>query len=534
MTSYGPRTAALALTLLAVSLVPGLGAIGPPPTHAIGSPPAGSVGDPLDRRPPGPMDLEAQDRTPRFEPIQPELFAEGGAFANAWADVDLDGDLDLFVGFGTTPSRLYFNDGGRFTDNGREWALGDPRPVRAAAWGDFDADGDSDLLIGAAPGGSSVLSLLRNDRNRLRDITDTVGLLVSDGAVRQVVWVDVDADEDLDLFVAFRDRANALFRNDAGKFVDVAPEVGLADTRRSVGAIWLDYDNDGDLDLVVANMDGDANGLFRNDAGKFTDVADAAGIAWGGRAPRQGTNGSVRVCAADVNVDGRLDLIFANYGTNGLFLGRDGGKFEDAGKAWGLSTDGRHDTCIAGDIDNDGREDLYINGTVTGGISYRDYLWRNGGAAFTDATPPNILAFQASHGAQFADYDNDGDLDLAISGSRADATHSVLRNMLPEAAARRSITVRVVNAAGQATRAGAVVRVYAAGTRRLLATRLVDSGSGYNSQNDMPVHVGLATMAPVDVEVQWPAAGKIASTALRAVDAAKQRSVTIGIVSAKY
>src|SRR5688500_8094428 len=118
--------------------------------------------------------LAVQGGTPRLEAIQPEVFAEGGAFANAWADVDLDGDLDLFVGFGTTPSRLYLNDGGKFTDNGREWALGDPRPVRAAAWGGVDAAGDADLLIGVATGGPSVLSLLRNDRNRLRDITDTV------------------------------------------------------------------------------------------------------------------------------------------------------------------------------------------------------------------------------------------------------------------------------------------------------------------------------------------------------------------------
>lgn len=465
----------------------------------------------------------------KFEAIQPELFAEGGAFANAWADVDGDGDLDLFVGFGTTPSRLYLNDAGRFADQGREWALGDPRPVRASAFGDYDADGDPDLLIGAAPGGASVISLLRNDRNRFRDITDTVGLLVDDGAVRQVSWIDVDADEDLDLFVAFRDRANALYRNDAGKFVDVAAAVGLADTRRTVGAIWLDYDEDGDLDLVVANMDGDANGLFRNDGGKFTDVAETAGMAWGGRAARQSSNGSVRVCAGDVNNDGRLDLVFANYGPNGLFLGQGGGRFEDAGKSWGLATDGRHDTCVVGDLDNDGREDIYINGTVTGGISYRDYVWRNGGAKFADATPSNVQSFQASHGAQLADYDGDGDLDLAISGSRADATHSVLRNLLPEAAARRSLAIRVVNAMGQTTRAGAVVRVYAAGTRRLIATRLVDSGSGYNSQNDMPVHVGLAALAPVDIEVSWPAAGKMVTGALRAVDPAKQRAVSVSV-----
>ena len=79
-------------------------------------------------------------------------------------------------------------------------------------------------------------------------------------------------------------------------------------------------DEDGDLDVAVANMDGDANGLFRNDGGRFTDVAEAAGVAWGGRAPNETANGTVRVCAADVDGDGRLDLFAANYGPHGLFL----------------------------------------------------------------------------------------------------------------------------------------------------------------------------------------------------------------------
>src|SRR5690606_2475942 len=124
------------------------------------------------------------------------------------------------------------------------------------------------------------------------------------------------------LFVAFRDRANALFRNDGGRFTDVAAETGLADTRRSVGAVWFDGDEDGDLDLVVGNMDGDANGFFRNDGGLFTDVADSAGIAWGGRASAEPTHGTVRPCAADVDGDGRMELFCANYGPNGLFLNR--------------------------------------------------------------------------------------------------------------------------------------------------------------------------------------------------------------------
>jgi hypothetical protein len=129
--------------------------------------------------------------------------------------------------------------------------------------------------------------------------------MVAAGAVRQPAWIDFDGDSDLDLFVAFRDRANALFRNDAGKFTDIAGDIGLADTRRTVGAVWFDVEQDGDLDLAVANMDGDANGLFRNDKGRVTDIAKSAGVMWGGRTASDKGNGTVRVCAADVDNDGR-------------------------------------------------------------------------------------------------------------------------------------------------------------------------------------------------------------------------------------
>jgi hypothetical protein len=84
----------------------------------------------------------------------------------------------------------------------------------------------------------------------------------------------------------------------------------------------------------------------------------------------------------------------------------------------------------------------------------------------------------------------------------------VLANVLPDSVARRSLSIRVLDGRGRATRAGAEVRVYAAGTRRVLATRLVDAGSGYDAQSDVPVHIGLPTSGPVDIEVAWPAAGQ--------------------------
>ena len=459
-----------------------------------------------------------KDVPPAFTWERGGVMATGTTLTNAAADFDGDGDLDLFVGFNGAANRLYRNDGApnaHFEDVAPAAGVADARATRSAAWADYDADGDPDLMLGFAPGPASVLKLYRNDSGRFTDVTAEAGLRRDSAGVRQFSWIDIDGDDDLDLFVALRDRPNVLYRNDGGRFTDVAASLGLADTRRSVGAVWFDYEEDGDLDLYVANQDGDANGLFRNDGGRFTDVAVAAGAAWGGRLPDDPTNGTVRPCAADVDGDGRLDLFAANYGRNGLLLNRGQGRFEDVSREWGIDLDARYDACAFSDFDHDGRIDLYVNGTVTGGISYRDALFRNTGQRFVEVTPDSVAALQADHGAQWVDFDGDGAEDLALTGARPDGMHYILRN--GTVAAPRSIKVRVLDSRGRATRAGAEVHVYAAGTRRLLATRLVDTGSGYNAQNDIPVQVGLPALDPVDVEVTWPANGRRQITVVRGV-----------------
>jgi len=455
---------------------------------------------------------------PGFRPVQPDLFAAGGTFTNAVADFDGDGDLDLFVGFNGAANRLYRNDDGVFTDVAATLGLAGTRPTRAAAWGDYDGDGDADLLLGFTPAGGPVLGLLRNDGARFTDVTGDAGLRLDSAAVRQTAWIDVDDDGDVDLFVALRDRPNRLFRNETGRFTDIAAAVGLADARRTVGAVWFDYDEDGDIDLYTGNMDGDANGLFRNDGGRFVDVAAAAGLAWGGRTPGDPANGTVRPCAADIDGDGRIDVFTANYGTNGLFLNRGGGMFEDVSTAWGIAIDARYDSCAFADFDHDGRLDLYVNGTVTGGVSYRDHLFHNNGDTFVDVTPATVQELHADHGVQWLDFDRDGDLDLALTGAQPAGTHALLENTLPGNAARRSLHVMVLDARGRATRAGAEVRVFAAGTERLLGTRLVDSGSGYDSQNLAPVHFGLPTLDAVDVDVAFPSARGRQHVRVRGVD----------------
>jgi hypothetical protein len=225
----------------------------------------------------------------------------------------------------------------------------------------------------------------------------------------------------------------------------------------------------------------------------------------------------VRPCAADVDRDGRLDIFMANYGPNGLFLNRTG-RFEDVSASWGVAIDARYDSCAFADFDHDGRLDLYVNGTVTGGRSYRDYLMRNTGTRFEEVTPPELAAIDADHGVQWADFDRDGDLDLALTAAGAQSPHPLLRNLLDAGTARRSLQVLVVDSALRPILAGAEVRLLAAGGSRVLGTALVDTGSGYDSQSILPVHFGLASGDPVDVEVTLPFSGRRITARVTGVD----------------
>ena len=278
---------------------------------------------------------------------------------------------------------------------------------------------------------------------------------------------DFDADGKPDVFLTRPFGGAKLYRNLGGwKFQDVTAQSGVEREQRwAGGATWADVDGDGDLDLTVCGYDC-ANRLWRNNGdGSFTDIAAASGLAVKG---------------------GSTMMTFA-------------------------------------DFDHDGRIDLYVNGTVTGGVSYRDYLYRNTGSAFEDVTPANLAALEADHGAQWADVDGDGAVDLALTGAAGAGLHGVWRNGLAATDAARSLAVRVLDAEGRSTRAGAEVRVYAAGTRTLLGTRVMDAGSGYNSQSDAAVQFGFAVAGQVDVEVAWAGAGLTVKVLRRNVDPAAYR-----------
>ena len=459
-----------------------------------------------------------------FEPVQTELFNVQGGQANAWADYDGDGDLDLFVGFRGGLSRLYRNDNGTFVDVAPQVGLADENKVRVAAWGDYDDDGDPDLFVGGGGGDDRTNSkpnrLYRNEGGkRFIDVGYEMGVDLI-GNTRQAAFLDYDNDGDLDFFVAFRNRPNAMYRNDGGKYTDVATQVGLADPRKTVGVVWFDMDADGDLDCFVANQNGDMNGFFRNDAGRFTDIAKELGMDGGGRPL---ADGSVGPSVVDYDKDGDLDLYVANYGPNVMWRNDGGGKFTEVAAELGIAGDYHATTSVWGDLDNDGWPDVYVASMLANTMNVRDYLYRNvGGKMFQDVIPSIVLKHDATHGVQWVDYDQDGDLDLALADNGTRGVHYLYRNRLAPALRQQSVSVMVLDERGRFTRAGSEVRVYKAGTRTLLGSGMVDTGSGYCSQNMMPVHVGLGVSDAVDVEVTSLTKGGRKVTRVTGVDPKRQ------------
>jgi len=285
-----------------------------------------------------------------------------------------------------------------------------------------------------------------------------------------------------------------MFRNGGGRFVDIAESAGLADTRFTVGVCWFDMDRDGDLDAFVANQDGGADAFYRNEKGKFTDVASALGMDRPGRTKDEG---GVGCSVSDYDNNGNLDIFVATYGENLLYHNNGDGTFTDVAGPMGVANRGHNVGASWGDFDNDGFIDIFV-------ADYHDSepdnrLFRNTGKGFVDVITPVMNA--SDHGVQWADFDVDGDIDLSLTNafSAKMARHVLLRNNLGAAARMKSIAVMVRDSKGKFA-PGAEVRIFdTAG--KILGTRLVNTGDGYNSQSVTPVY--FAAEGPVTVEVTY-------------------------------
>ena len=304
-----------------------------------------------------------------------------------WGDHDNDGDLDLYVTNFDSQDRLHRNNGdGTFTDvTGRLVNVRSEGLETSAAWGDYDNDGDLDLYI-CKHRFENALYQNNGDGTFAYMLGDAADPRDSEWAA----WGDYDNDGDLDLYVINREQENTLYRNDAGAFTEIAWQLGVDNMDIGKYAVWGDYDNDGLLDLFLANIG--ANALYHNGGGgTFSEMAATAGVrttgvGWIGAGAAWG----------DCDLDGDLDLYLANgeASENGeanmLFINEEGA-FSDRAEEAGLGTIRGHSTaCGWGDYDDDGDLDLYLvreSEEKERNALYRNLLNDSGASNFLTVVP---------------------------------------------------------------------------------------------------------------------------------------------------
>ena len=319
-------------------------------------------------------------------------------------DYDNDGRSDLFITRLLRYDLLRNRGDGTFEDvTDRQGLAGTRDNPTSSAFADLDNDGDLDLYVchyirwdpdhpvicKPEKGGGcfycdpakyerAVDHVFRNDRGHFVDVTKSAGFTDEQGHGLGVVAADIDDDNRIDLFVANDGTANFLFRNKGSfQFEDEALTAGVAGSAQGgyqagMGVAASDLDGDGRLDLMVTNLYLEGTTLYRNlGAGMFADHSATSGI-FGATRFLLGFG----IGVLDMNNDGRPDVVITNGNMNDfrplypyamptrLYEGRPGGRLVDvsdqAGPPWAVPRLGRG--LATGDLDNDGRPDLLVMG----------------------------------------------------------------------------------------------------------------------------------------------------------------------------
>src|SRR5213595_2327546 len=504
------------------------------------------------------------------------------------ADVDGDGLPDLYFVTQLGSNELWRNlGGGRFENITDQAGLRMEDAIAVAcSFADIDNDGDPDLFVTTVRHGNRLFENLGG--GKFRDITAQAGVGYV-GHSSGAVFFDYDRDGLLDLFVtnvgvytsnakgaggyfvglpdAFHghthpDRAEAsiLYRNLGGnRFKDVTREVGLVDLSWSGDATPIDVNDDGLPDLYVLDMQGE-NHFWLNEGGKrFRDVTRSyfPRTPWGAMGVKacdfdgvaEASKADSSPAPADFFPEGKARFIFGNA----LFANRGGGRFEEVSDAVGLETYWPWGPSVD-DLNADGWDDVL----VTAGMNYPDRYginsvllneagrhflpsefvlgveprpngateqvwfsldcagadhWRPmcaacseaGGAALgcrPDATGRfTVMGSLGSRAAVVLDLDGDGDLDIVTNEFNGPP-----RVLVSDLAERRHINFLKVRLRGtRSSRAalGAQVSVALPDGRRIL--KVLDGKSGYLSQSDLPLYFGLADADHAGaIEVRWP------------------------------
>jgi hypothetical protein len=415
-----------------------------------------------------------------------ELYGMGAAVG----DYNNDGFPDILITC-VGQNHLFLNTGkGAFRDVTKSSGLGNRMAFSTSAlWFDYDRDGHLDLFVcnyvnwspehdvfcsldgknksyctpEAYRGETCWLFHNRGD-GTFEDVTAASGIFDTSSKSLGVAMLDFDQDGWPDLFVANDTQPNKLYRNlRNGKFKDAAVEAGLAfsadgKARAGMGVDVGDFENSGRPGIAITNFDNEMVGLYRSpSAGQFDDVSLAAGV--GG--PSKTTLGFG--CGfADLDLDGRLDLVIAN------------GHIDDTVRN------------IRGNVGYAQPPHLFLN---RGNGKFQDVVNTSGG----DFAAPRV-----GRGLAFADFDRDGDVDLLLTTNNGPAY--LFRNDLHSG--NRALRLHLTGTKSNRDAIGAVVRIYHGGETQM---RTIRGGSSYLSQPELPLTFGVGKSDRIDrLAVEWP------------------------------
>ena len=406
-----------------------------------------------------------------------------------WMDYNSDGWPDIYTG-----NQLYRNMGdGSFKQIDNSIIVTDPTGGGDASWADYDKDGDEDLFIVTAEPDQSNYLYRNNGDETFTKITE--GAIVNDMAsCYSCSWIDYDNDGLLDLFTANDLGLNFLYRGIGnGSFEKVESGDIVTQYHESDTQGWSDYDNDGDLDVFIGNPFAEEDSYFYQNNGEGTFTRD----------PKM--KHKANICTwGDYNNDGFSDIFITDWPTNILFKNNGDGSFSQTNSIPTGDESGR--TASWADFNNDGFIDLVV-GDFQGGTSYDDFntvLYKNRG----DGTFSMIEHWQInsdrnqSTGLGWADYDNDGDLDIFFGGNLWEG--NVLYNNSGNK--NKWLKIKCTGVLSNRDAIGARLKIVTQSNGASLRQyREISAKTGYRGQNSLVVHFGLGAAEIVDsLIIFWP------------------------------